>query len=376
MVSVRPLVTAGSVLAAIVAVHTARNLRALPTPTAPAAPVAEPVSVLVPARDEADHVALTVGSALAQRGVPELEVVVLDDASVDGTGEILDRLATDDPRLIALHGSAEPPAGWLGKSWACDRLAATARGTALVFVDADVRLASDAVAAAVQLLRGSSLAMVAPYPRQEAGTWLERLTQPLVTWAWVALLPLAWQQRSTRPSLSAANGQLLVVDAAAYRAIGGHAAVRDRVVEDVALMATMRRNGFRAWTVDGSALAYCRMYDGAGAVVDGYGKSLWAVFGGPVGTVAVVGVLGLAFVLPAVAALAARDRRTRLIGLAGYAAGVTSRALVARRTGERGRDALAQPASILVFAALNVVSWVRHMRGTARWKGRPVVVST
>jgi hypothetical protein len=74
-----------------------------------------------------------------------------------------------------------------------------------------------------------------------------------------------------------------------------------------------------------------------------------------------------------VAALAAPRPRTRAIGLVGYAAGVASRVLVARRTGERVLpDALGQPASIAAFAVLNAVSWRRHARGANTWKGRPV----
>ncbi len=375
MVSLRAVVVAGSALAAAVAVHTALNLRRLPRPAPTWPSVTEAVSVLIPARDEVTHVAHAIRSALAQTGVADLEVVVLDDDSRDGTGAVVDALAQDDPRVHVLHGNDDPPPGWLGKPWACARLADAARGTVLVFVDADVRLAPACVHAAVRMLRGNGLALVAPYPRQESGSWLEELVQPLVTWAPLALLPLGWQRRSDRPSLSAANGQLLVLDAAAYREIGGHAAVRDRVVEDVALMATLRGHGHPAWTVDGSTLAHCRMYDGPRAVVDGYAKSLSAAFGGPAGSAAVTALLVLTYVVPAAAMTAARDPRTRTIGAAGYGAGVLSRALVARRTGEPVSGAVTQPLAVIAFAALTVVSWSRRRRGTAQWKGRPVVVA-
>ncbi len=375
MVIGRGLVTAGTLLAAAFTVHTVRNLRVVPVPRAATEPITETVSVLIPARDEATTVAAAVRSAVGQRQVGALEVIVLDDGSVDGTAAIVDALADDDPRVQARHAATDPPPGWLGKPWACARLAQDAGGSVLVFVDADVRLAPDAVAAAVGVLRSADVAMVSPYPRQIAGTWLEHLTQPLVTWAWLALLPLAWQQRSTRPSLSAATGQFVVVDAAAYRAVGGHAAVRDRVVEDVALMAALRRAGFGAWTVDGSHLARCRMYDGARSVVDGYGKSLWSAFGGPAGSTAVAAVLALAYLGPVAGAVLGRDRRTRAVGLAGYVAAVGSRALVARRTGEPVAAALTHPASIAAFLTLTAVSWARHRRGTLRWKGRPVTVA-
>lgn len=369
----RVVVAAASLGALAVAAHTAVNLRRLPRATS-TAPVHEPVSVLIPARDEAADIGDSVRSVLAQVGVCDLELRVLDDGSTDGTADLVDALARTDPRLEVQRSRGEPPDGWLGKPWACSRLADGARGTVLVFVDADVRLAPHAVTAAVGMLRANGLALLAPYPRQHAGSWLERVTQPLVSWAPFALLPLGWQRRSRRPSLSAANGQLLVADAHAYRAIGGHGAVRDRVIDDVSLMASFRRAGYAAWTIDGSELATCRMYRGPRAVRAGYEKSLWAAFGGPVGGLAVCAALLMMFVLPATALVLARDPRTRGWAGAGYAAAVTSRALVARRTGEPVVDAVAHPMSIVALVVLTALSWRGRYRGTLRWKGREVVV--
>jgi hypothetical protein len=190
-------------------------------------------------------------------------------------------------------------------------------------------------------------------------------------------MPIRWAETSTRPSLSAANGQLLVLDSRAYTAIEGHAAVRDDVLEDIGLMRALKRAGYRTATVDGSGLAHCRMYEGAEAVVDGYSKSLWSAFNGPLGTIAVCGMLTAVYVVPAVALATSRDRRTRAIAATGYAAGVASRALVAGRTGDRVLpDSLAHPVSIAAFAALNAISWWRHARGGNTWKGRPVTVGS
>lgn len=370
----RAIVRAGTVAAGALAVHTAVNLRHLRRPDPGAAAVDEPVTVLIPARDEAGHVAATVQSVLSQTGLPALQVVVLDDGSSDATAGIVAAMAARDPRLRLVRGGEAPlPEGWLGKPWACARLADEATGTVLVFVDADVMLYPHAIRAAVATLRAGGFSLVAPYPLQLAHGVAERLVQPLVTWAWVATLPLAWAERSQRPSLSAANGQFLVLDTAAYRAIGGHASVRGDVLEDVGLMRVAKSAGHRTATVDGSHLAQCRMYQGTGGVVDGYAKSLWSAFGGPVGSAAVCAALVSAYVAPAVAMVAARRPATRRWGLAGYAAGVASRVLVARRTGEpRLPDTLLQPLSIAAFTALNAVSWQRHLRGTNTWKGRGV----
>lgn len=374
--TVRSLVTASTLTAAALAVHTAVNLKHLRRPAPDAPEIVEPVTVLIPARDEADHIEATVRSVLAQTGVPDLSVVVLDDDSEDATAAIVRRLAEEDPRLRLAVGTEPPPPGWLGKPWACHRLAIDARGSALVFVDADVILLPHAVRAAVDTLRVGAFAMVAPYPRQVADSWLERLVQPLVTWSWVATMPLRWAETSNRPSLSAANGQFLAVDTIAYRSVGGHGAVRDQVIEDVALMRALKRAGHHTATVDGSHLATCRMYEGADAVVAGYGKSLWSAFNGVAGSVAVCTLLGTAYLVPPLAAVVARDRRTRVIGALGYTAGVASRAMVARRTGERIiPDAAGQPASIAAFVALSIVSWQRHLAGTNSWKGRPVAIA-
>jgi hypothetical protein len=203
--------------------------------------------------------------------------------------------------------------------------------------------------------------------------WFERLVQPLVVWSWVSTVPLAWAQSSQRPSLSAANGQLLVFDEVAYRSIDGHTSVADNVLEDIGLMRAVRNNGGRAITIDGSRIADCRMYSSTSEVIDGYSKSLWAAFGGPVGSAAVVGTLSVAYVLPFAAMFLAARGRDRAWAAAGVLAGVAGRALVAQRTGSRVLpDALAQPASIAAFAGLNALSWWRHKRGTNAWKGRAV----
>jgi hypothetical protein len=109
------------------------------------------------------------------------------------------------------------------------------------------------------------------------------------------------------------------------------------------------------------------MYAGWAEVRDGYGKSLWAAFGSPGGSIAALGTLALAYVVPPMAAL----RGSRL-GAVGYAAAVAGRVITARRTGGRPLDALAHPVSIMVLGWLTVRSHVQRQHGTLRWKGRVV----
>jgi hypothetical protein len=352
------------------------NLRTVRVPDTRAATVRRPqrVAVLLPVRDEAADVVpcLRAVLAAADRHDGVVDVVVLDDDSTDGTRALVDTVARDDARVTVLSG-LPTPRGWVGKPWACHQLAQAVapEAGALVFVDADVRLAPDGLHATIGLLRSSGLDLVCPYPRQLAPTWSERLVQPLLQWSWMSTLPLRLAERSGRPSLAAANGQLLCVDAQAYRRAGGHAAVRGEVLEDIALLRAVKRAGGRGVVADGTAVATCRMYSGWSDLRDGYGKSLWSAFGSPAGAAGALVVLTIVHVVPPVAAL-----RGSRAGLVGYAASVAGRVLVAHRT--RGRvvpDTLLHPVSVLLFDALVVDSFRRRRLGTLRWKGRSVVPS-
>ncbi len=361
----RAMTWAGSLGAAALTAHTVANLRAVRTPARDPATVIERVSIVVPARDEAARIRDSLTSLLDQTAVPDLEVLILDDGSTDGTADVVRDVIADDPRARLITGSAPPP-DWLGKPHACRQLADAATGSVLVFVDADVRLAPHAVAATVGLLRGGGLDLVSPYPRQLADTAAERLVQPLLTWSWMTTLPVRLAERSSRPSLSAANGQLLAMDAAAYRRIGGHAAVRGAVLDDLALARALKRAGGRVAVADGSQVATCRMYQGWDELRDGYAKSLWAAFRSRPSATAVMAGLGLLYVVPPVAALCGSG-----VGMAGYAAAVTGRYLVAERTGGRSLpDSFGHPLSIGLLAWLTATSWRRHRRGELTWKGR------
>jgi hypothetical protein len=361
------LVHLGSALALAGTVHAVVNVRLMRRPTATGGPLPR-ISLLVPARDEAGHILDCLQSL---RDQPGAEILVLDDGSRDGTGALARAAAAHDARVRVLDGATRPR-GWLGKPFACAQLAAAAdpRSTVLVFLDADVQLTGPAVAAAVTLLESSGLDLLSPHPRELAVTGPERLVQPLLQWSWLTTLPLRVAERSSRRSLSAANGQFLVVRRSAYDRAGGHGAVRAEVLDDLALLRAVKASGGHGGVVDGSALATCRMYDGWPDLRDGYSKSLWSAFGSPAGAVGVVGLLGLTYVLPAVAA--ARGSR---VGALGYLAGVTGRIVTARATGGRAwPDALAHPASITVLGYLTGRSLVEHRRGTLSWKGRSVRV--
>lgn len=360
----------GTTIAVGSLVQTLHNACVLRRPARVPSPAPEPLTVLIPMRDEIDNVTDCLNSVLAavDRWPGPARVVVLDDESSDGTSQLLHQIGRAEDSVEILTGDP-PPNGWHGKPWACHQMSRTAADDGvMIFLDADVRVEPDAFTASAALLRETGLDLVSPYPRQVTRGPVERLVQPLLQWSWMSTLPLRLAERSARPSMSAANGQFLVVDGSAYRRAGGHEAVRSDILEDIAILRAFKRSGARGVVVEGSAIATCMMYDGWREVRDGYRKSLWSAFGSLPGTVAVTALLHLAYVLPPIAMMTGSR-----VGLVGYLAAVTSRMVTAQTTGgRRWPDPIVHPLSIVAFAALTADSVVAQRSGTLTWRGRVV----
>lgn len=345
----------GATAASILSLVNLRHLRR------PGRPTTSPrISVLVPARDEADRIGPTLRSLQRLHGVAE--ILVLDDESSDGTADLVTAAG-----LHVIRGGGGPPPGWLGKPWACQRLAQAAHGEILIFLDADVQVQPQAARVAAGLL--ADLDLVCPYPHQQLRGLLQVLIQPLLQWSWLSFLPLRLAERSAHPLLSAGNGQFLAVRRDAYFAAGGHAAVRDQVLEDLALVRRFKATGHRVAMADGTDLAECRMYADDSELVDGYTKSLHDAFGP--GTAALLGVL---YLVPPLAALVARDPWTRRLGMAGYCAAVAGRIAVARRMRQPVWASALHPLSIIALLGIRQRSVRARRRGTITWRGRAIDV--
>jgi len=371
MSRIRSLARAGAATSVALAVHSVVNLRFLRR--APRSPDVPPtrISVLLPARNETHRIGPCLDAlriALERYG-PDAELIVLDDESDDGTYDLVQLALTHVPGARVIRGQALQD-GWYGKPFACHQLADAAdpASDVLVFLDADVVLEPDALVRTVAHLAESGLDLISPYPRQRAERPAERLLQPLLQWSWATFLPLRLAERSHRPSLTAANGQLLAVRAESYRRSGGHAAVPKAVLEDIELLKAFKRRGFRGGVTDGTDLATCRMYDGWYELRDGYTKSLWAATGSMSKSAGLCAALLAVYVLPP--AMWVRHPADRVLA-GGALAAIASRATVAQRS--RGRvwpDSATHSVSILGFVALTARSWRAHRTGTLSWKTR------
>lgn len=336
----------------------AANLRAFPVlgPVGPAE-VTGRVSILVPARDEEATLRETLPGLLAQ---PADEILVLDDGSRDGTRALLDAAAPRHATLRVL-GGAPLPDGWIGKNWACHQLAESARGDVLVFADADVHWRDGGLRSLLTEMARQGADAFSVFPRQRTGTVGERALLPLIDEIVLSFLPFALLRLDV-PSAAAAHGAVFAFRRDAYRRIGGHAAVRSEILEDVRLAQRVRRAGAQLGLALGGPMLGIRMYHGYGEVVRGMGKSLRAAHGDSrlllaLGALASVALQTVPFLL------APLD--PRWLPAAGLA--LLSRALVDAKT---GRGALGELALVPLAPLLALPAYALGLRRVRRWKGR------
>ena len=262
-----PLVLGVPICAAVPALLFFRNLSLYQDP--PEVQSGGAVSVLIPARNEVSGISDAVLSVLRSNGI-QLEVVVMDDGSTDGTGAKISALSGVDNR-VRLEQAPLLPAGWNGKQHACWALAKTAKFPVLCFMDADVRLESACISRMLQFLQEKSL--VSGFPRQETHTLLEWLLLPLIHFVLLGFLPIGKMREQKSSSLAAGCGQFMMVRAADYFACGGHSGIKLTMHDGLQLPRLFRQHGFSTDLADLTSLARCRMYTSASQVWNGLAKN-------------------------------------------------------------------------------------------------------
>lgn len=338
------------------------------------------VSILVPARNEADNIEGCLSSLLTQDYEP-YHVIVLDDESQDSTPEILERLAKVNSRLEVLTGEPLPP-GWMGKNWACHQLSQVAQGDVILFVDADTRHHPLMLEEAVATLSITQADLLSGIPQQILKSWGERLTLPVLPWAIFSFFPIHLIQRLPFSFLSIAVGQFMLFRRAAYMQIGGHAAVRCCVTEDFALARLIKQCRLRWEFVDLNGRVSCRMYHNIGQVLAGLSKNLFAAFGHNLPLFLFIWFwLAIVFIYPAL------SLGLYLFGiqLPDYSPGLALATVALSLTLwlMSGRLSRLPPAQVILYPVIIAVTWLIAVRSawfhytkhSIHWKGRALNAS-
>lgn len=247
--------------------------RYLPVASGNAGAEAPFVSLLLPARNEADRLLSDCVRSLLGQEYPSYEVVAVDDCSTDATGNLLREMAHEDQRLRVLRGVAPPP-GWVGKSWALEQACRAARGEWLLIVDADTilepTLLRDAVTHALEE-RWDALSLL---PRLGTDSFWIRAAMPVYEWIVAFGLPFVHRDGAGGEKASAC-GAFFLLRRAALDACGGFAAVGGYVAEDIALARRVKRQGFRIAYERADDRFWTPHYRDVGELLRGFAKNLW-----------------------------------------------------------------------------------------------------
>jgi len=341
------------------------------------------VTVIVPARNEAHNIARCVTSILSTN-YPQLEVLVVDDSSSDGTADIARKAAASDRRLRVVR-NAPLPDGWFGKQWACATGAKVAHGEILQFTDADTVHAPDLVTRSVNAMRRTAADLFSVAGRQELGGFWEKLVQPQM----FTVLSMRYGgtesvNQSPRVGNKIANGQCIFVRRTSYDAIGGHGSVRSSVAEDLLLAQRFFAARKRVVLMLGVKQLSTRMYASLSEIVTGWRKNAFA--GGldavPFGKIG-RSILPLALLLPPLLELLpplalvlwalgmGTASNTILWALISCAATLLWWIVVYVTIGENPLYALAYPLGALVLLYIFFTAVIRGRRVT--WKGRTYI---
>ena len=235
------------------------------------------VSILIPARDEAENI-LQLLQSIKEQDYSNYEVIVLDDGSKDATFNIVNDFSKENPQFKVVRG-AELQKNWLGKNFACHQLAEMANGKYFLFIDADEVIKRGLINSLIFRMETNELSLLSLFTNQQMITTGEKLTVPLMHFILLNLLPLRLVRLSKNPAFAAASGQCMFFNATNYRENNWHYRVKNQVVEDVEIIKQLKQEGFKVEALLANGLIYCRMYKNLGESVNGFSKNLLAGFG-------------------------------------------------------------------------------------------------
>lgn len=321
------------------------------------------VSILIPARDE-EHNILHLLKSIRDQDYQHYEVIVLDDHSSDKTYEICKKFASSDQRFRVVPGK-ELPKDWLGKNYACYQLAEESKGKYLMFLDADETIADGLVNNTIHRMKFYRLDLLSLFTNQVMISWGERMIVPLMHFILLNLLPLRLVRLSKNPVFSAASGQFMLFSAAIYKENQWHERVRNKVVEDIEIMRSVKALGFRGEALLANGYIFCRMYTNFTSAFQGFSKNLLAGFNNNIVglflylLLVILGPLAIFYILS--------------IDLLFFALSliILSRVMISLMSGQNvWVNILLHPIQLISMLFIAVISVKKYFTKTIVWKGR------
>ncbi len=331
------------------------------------------VTAIVPARDEAAVIARAIGSLAAQDYPGEFRILLVDDASSDGTADIVRGLGSERVRVLT---GAPLAAGWTGKLWAVSQGIAAAGGTPdyLLLTDADIAHAPDTLRSLVARAVGDERVLVSLMARLRCESLAERALIPAFVWFFRMLYPFAAVNRRGRgPKKNrkgAAAGGVMLVDRRALEAAGGIAAVRSALIDDCAFGALLKRQG-AIWLGLTDRAVSIRRYDTWGSVAAMISRSAYAQLGySPAVLAGTMLGLALTYLAPPLLTVFARGP-AQDAALAAWVLMALAFQPMLRFYRRSPLWGIALPAIATFYAGCTLLSAWQHARGRGgMWKGR------
>jgi glycosyltransferase involved in cell wall biosynthesis len=324
------------------------------------------VSILIPARNEQDNI-LTLLQSIHQQDYPHYEVIILDDGSTDDTFNICTEFAATHSKFSVIKG--KPLAdGWIGKNYACYQLAKLAKGRFLLFLDADEQVTNSLINSAVHRMYLRKLGLLSLFTNQQMLTIGEWSVVPLMHYVLINLLPLRLIYIvKSRASVAAASGQFMLFDAAIYHQNQWHKLVKNKVVEDVEIMKTVKAYGYSGEGLLANGMISCRMYKGYIEGLNGFSKNFMAAF-----NYSIPGFIIYILLLIGGPMLVFTTGNLQLILLM-VGLIILSRIMISLSAGQNAwLNVILHPFQMLSLMLIAFLSIQKHLTKSNEWKGRKI----
>tara|TARA_B100000745_G_scaffold287203_1_gene223732 strand:+ start:156 stop:1349 length:1194 start_codon:yes stop_codon:yes gene_type:complete len=253
------------------------------------------VSILIPARNEADVIESTIKS-ITNQSYQNYELIILDDNSSDATKSIIQKHAKSNHKIEQING-LPLPSGWLGKNWACHQLSEKAKGEYILFMDADTNIDKFILQDSIIAIQKEKIDLLTLVPGRDTKLIADHAMKKIISWFIVCWLPMKLAINLNAPFLSATFGQFMLFKKSSFTQIGGFIAIKDNPVDDFQLGRNIKKNLFKWMLYDAAFRITTRTYNTNKDLISGYSKNIFPAVGYSISIFLIIFLILLSFVL-------------------------------------------------------------------------------